>query len=258
MTTEAIHKNRFLTPSRAIDKERLSAWELAETRICSCQKCLRLLTWHQQISAMRSAVHSSQAIWNRPVPGFGDPFARLMVVGLSPTVNGSNRTGRLFTGDGAGEFLFSAMYRAGFANQPHSISFADQITVSDVYLTSICRCVAPKNRPYLSEIDTCQSFLETEIRLLDQLQGVIALGRAAFDRLLAIYRAKGTDIPAIKFRHGALYYPNPALPWILCSYHPSRQNTQTGRLKETSFDSIWQQARQLLDHPTAPIENEIH
>ncbi len=235
-----------------MDESRLSAWELTQVRICSCQKCPRLVDWHQHIHTALSAVHSSQPLWNKPVPGFGDPFARLLVIGLSPTVNGSNRTGRLFTGDGAGEFLFSAMYRAGFANQPHSTSFTDQIEVSDVYLTSICRCVAPKNRPFLSEIDTCQAFLEAEIRLLEHLKGVIVLGRFAFDRLLVIYRAWGANIPSLKFQHGALFYPSPGLPWILCSYHPSRQNTQTGRLKETTFDAIWQQARQLLDHPSTP------
>lgn len=252
MTTDSIHKNRFLTPSRPMEKGRLSAWELTQVRICSCQKCPRLVNWHQQIDTVRSAVNSSHSFWNKPVPGFGDPFARLLVIGLSPTVNGSNRTGRLFTGDSAGEFLFSAMHRAGFANQPHSVSFADQIEVSDVYITSICRCVAPKNRPFLSEIDTCQPFLEAETHLLDQLKGVIVLGRFAFDRLLVVYRAWGMDIPPLKFKHGALFYPDPSLPWILCSYHPSRQNTQTGRLKETTFDAIWQRARQLLDHPSTP------
>lgn len=253
MTTDLIHKNRFLTPSHPMDKDRLSAWELAQVRICSCERCPRLVDWHRQIQTVRSAVYTSQSIWNRPVPGFGDPFARLLVIGLSPTVNGSNRTGRLFTGDGAGEFLFSAMYRAGFATQSHSVSFSDQIEVSDVYISSICRCVAPKNRPYLSEIDACQVFLESEIRLLNQLEGVIALGHFAFDRLLEIYRAWGSDIPHLKFQHGALYHPSPNLPWILCSYHPSRQNTQTGRLTQTTFDAIWQQARQLLDQPATTV-----
>ncbi len=246
MATPFLHKNRFLTPSRPMDKTRLSAWELNQVRICSCEKCPRLVERHRQIQEEQAVIYASQPIWNRPVPGFGDPFARLMVLGLSPTMNGSNRTGRLFTGDGAGEFLFSAMYRAGFSTQPHSTSFTDQIEVSNVYLTSICRCVAPKNRPYLSEIDSCQLFLETEIRLLDHLEGVIALGRVAFERLLAIYRAWGTEIPDLKFQHGAVFYPSPNLPWILCSYHPSRQNTQTGRLVQTSFDHIWEKARLLL------------
>lgn len=252
MTTEGVHKNRFLTPSRPLEPAGLSAWELTQVRICSCVKCPRLVDWRQKVSAARLASHAPQYEWNRPVPGFGDPFARLLVVGLAPTINGSNRTGRLFTGDGAGEYLFSAMYRAGFANRPHSTSFSDQIEVSDAYVTSICRCVAPQNRPYLSEIDTCQVFLEAEIRLLGQLKGVMALGHFAFDRMLTIYRQQGVDIPALKFKHGAVFQPTPALPWILCSYHPSDQNTQTGRLQQNGFDTVWQLARRLLDSPTDP------
>ena len=246
MTMQKLHKNRFLTPTQPIDNQRLSAWELNQVRICSCEKCPRLVNWRTQSQKNQLGVLGSQPVWNRPVPGFGDPFARLLVLGLSPTLNGSNRTGRLFTGDGAGEFLFSAMHRAGFSNQPHSISFADQIEVSDVYITSICRCAAPKNRPYLSEVDSCQIFLETEIRLLDRLEGVIALGHSAFDRILTIYRVWGTEIPDLKFQHGAMFFPSPNLPWILCSYHPSSQNTQTGRLIQKSFDDIWAKARLFL------------
>jgi uracil-DNA glycosylase family 4 len=246
MTIESVHKNRFLTPSQPMEKGLLSTWELNQVRICSCERCPRLVAMHRQIQSSRSAVYASQSFWNRPVPGFGDPFARILVIGLAPTVSGSNRTGRLFTGDSAGDFLFSAMYRAGFSNQPHSRSFADEIVLKDVYLSSIVRCVAPKNRPYLSEIDTCQIFLESEIRLLKGLQGVIVLGHFAFDRLLTIYRAWGTEIPHLKFEHGAMFYPSPNLPWILCSYHPSRQNTQTGRLKQTTFDMIWEKARLAL------------
>lgn len=181
------------------------------------------------------------------MPGFGDPFARLLVIGLSPTVSGSNRTGRIFTGDISADLLFSNLHRAGFANHPTSREFGDGNLLTDVYISSIGRCAAPHNRPLLAELDACQAFLHEELKLLDRLQGIITLGHSAFDRMLTVLRARGADIPPIKFAHGLLLQPGHGFPWILCSYHPSPKNTQIDHLNRERLDAIWQTSRRLLD-----------
>jgi uracil-DNA glycosylase len=248
MNPDILHTNRFLTPSQSLERTGLSAWEVHQVRICACQRCPRLVAYRERID--QHTIHNgrSRPIWNKPVPGFGDPFARLMVIGLSPSISGSNRTGRIFSGDASGNLLFSNLHRAGFANHPYSREFGDGNVLTDVYISSIGRCAAPKNRPLLAELDACQLFIREELKLLDRLQGVITLGHSAFDRLLTIFRAGGADIPAVKFEHGLLLQPGQGLPWILCSYHPSPKNTQIDHLNRERLDAIWQTARQLLDH----------
>lgn len=216
--------------------------------LLDCRRCPRLVAWREQVARQKRRAYRDQEYWGRPVPGFGDPRARVLVVGLAPGAHGSNRTGRMFTGDASGDFLYPALYRAGFASQPHAIHRADGLTLTDLYITAICRCVPPGNRPTPIEMDNCQPYLEGEIALL-QPAVIVTLGRIAFERVVRLCGASRTRPP---FAHGALLeLPPSALlsrsAFLLCSYHPSRQNTQTGRLTAAMFDVIWQQARQLTE-----------
>jgi len=185
--------------------------------------------------------------WGRPVPGFGDPQARLLIVGLAPGAHGSNRTGRMFTGDASGDFLYPALHRAGFASQSDSTRLGDGLELRDAFITAVCRCAPPDNKPTPAEMQTCQPFLRAEVQLLTRLQGIVALGAIGFNGILAAYRQLGHPIPPLAFGHGVFYPLGPGLPWLIGSYHPSRQNTQTGRLTATMFDAIWQSVRQHLD-----------
>jgi uracil-DNA glycosylase family 4 len=180
------------------------------------------------------------------VPGLGDPEARVLVVGLAPGAHGANRTGRLFTGDGSGSFLFRALHRAGFASQPAALHREDGLKLFDLYISAVCRCAPPGNKPTQEEIDACLPYLAQEMPLLVNLQGIVALGKIAFDNTLRLYRQKGLAIPRLHFAHGAVYSLGDGLPWLAASYHPSRQNTQTGRLTEAMFDEIWAKVRELL------------
>ena len=172
----------------------------------------------------------------------------VLIVGLAPGAHGSNRTGRMFTGDASGVFLYRALQRAGFANQPHSEDPNDGLTLTDVYITAVCRCAPPDNKPTREEQINCQPYLLAELALLDHLEGIVALGRIALDGILATYRAKGLATPKIDFGHNRLFEPGGELPWLVTSYHPSRQNTQTGRLTEADFDAVWTRVRGLLDN----------
>lgn len=194
----------------------------------------------------KKRAYQDQTYWGKPVPGFGDRDARVLVVGLAPGAHGSNRTGRNFTGDASGDFLFPALYRAGFANRPTAVSLDDGLELRDMYIVAVCRCVPPDNKPTPQELATCRPYLEEEIGLFPHLQGFVALGRIAFDWLLAWYRARGVAVSDLAFEHARLHRPAETLPWLLASYHPSRQNTQTGRLTETMFDQVWDTARRTL------------
>lgn len=217
-----------------------------QQEIISCRKCLRLVEWREEVGRTKRRAYSDWDYWGKPVPGFGDPQARLLILGLAPGAHGSNRTGRMFTGDGSGNFLFPALYRAGFANQPDSTHRDDGLELRDCWLTASGRCAPPGNKPTLEELNHCQPWLEREMSLLPALQGVVLLGKIAFDSLLRLPGYSGMPKREIMFSHGAFYQLSDKLPWILCSYHPSLQNTQTGRLKVKMFDQIWQHARQQL------------
>ncbi|MGC8857042.1 MAG: uracil-DNA glycosylase, partial [Anaerolineae bacterium] len=180
--------------------------------------------------------------WGRPVPGFGDPAARLLVVGLAPGAHGSNRTGRMFTGDASGDFLYPALYRAGFASQPRATSRDDGLTLRGLYITAVCRCAPPANKPAPEELNNCQPFLEGEIEILKP-KVIVVLGRIAFERVLRIYSVRPSNF---KFEHGAFFKLDGG-PWVLCSYHPSQQNTATGKLTAAMFDQIWKKAQALLE-----------
>jgi uracil-DNA glycosylase family 4 len=217
-----------------------------EDEITACRLCPRLVAWREQTAAEKRRAYRDQEYWGKPVPGFGDPKARILVVGLAPGAHGSNRTGRMFTGDASGEFLYRALYECGFASKPSSEHRADDLTLKDLFITAVCRCVPPDNKPTPQEIRTCMPYLEREAALL-AIEGIVALGKIAFDQILRMPGVSvSADEPAPVFAHGAFSPRTPTHPWILSSYHPSRQNTQTGRLTAEMFQRIWQMAREQL------------
>jgi uracil-DNA glycosylase family 4 len=210
--------------------------------IIACRKCPRLVEWREEVARIKRKAYRDQEYWGKPVPGFGDPHARVLVVGLAPGAHGSNRTGRMFTGDASGNLLYSALRRVGFSNRPVATSLDDGLTLSDLYITAAGRCAPPDNKPTPGELTTCQPYLEREIEILNP-KVIVVLGRIAFERVLRIYSARNS---AWKFTHGAAYRLD-AGPWLVCSYHPSQQNTLTGKLTVEMFDAVWAKARSLLE-----------
>jgi len=207
--------------------------------ITTCNLCPRLRDHCQHIAVVKRRAYQTETYWGRPVPGFGDPAARLLILGLAPGAHGANRTGRVFTGDRSGDFLFRALHETGFANQPTSTHRADGLTLHDAWISASVRCAPPDNKPNPDEIRTCQPYLERELGLLQNLQGVLVLGRLAFDVYTRIAALRGLD-----FGHGVLH--STPSPWLLCSYHPSQQNTSTGRLTREMLHEVFAQARQRL------------
>lgn len=210
--------------------------------IVACRACPRLVAWREEVARVKRKAYRDHDYWGKPVPGFGDPQARVLVVGLAPGAHGSNRTGRQFTGDASGDFLFPALHRAGFASQPQAESRSDGLTLKDMYITASGRCAPPDNRPTPEELNTCQPFLERELALL-RPRVIVCLGRIAFERILKIYSVRAS---AWKFAHGAVFQLAHGTQ-VLCSYHPSQQNTSTGKLTAAMFDAIWRKARELLE-----------
>ena len=218
-----------------------SKLEKLNEEIIQCRKCARLVAWREEVAQVKRKAYIDQEYWGKPVPGFGDPNARVVSVGLAPGAHGSNRTGRNFTGDASGGFLYPALYRAGFANQPTATHRGDGLALKDLYLTASGRSAPPVNKPTPAELDNCQPFLERELEILKP-QVIVCLGSIAFARVMRIYSIRN---PAWKFGHGALYQMENG-PYVLCSYHPSQQNTQTGRLTPAMFDEVWTKAKLLL------------
>ena len=216
-----------------------------EQRIIACRRCPRLVAWREEVAHTKRKAYQDQVYWGKPVPGFGDPQAKIMIVGLAPGAHGSNRTGRMFTGDASGDFLYPALHRAGFANQPHADHDGDGLVLQGAFITAICRCVPPQNRPKVSEIKTCLPWLAAEIDLLPRLQGFVALGRIAFEGILRMYKTRDNHLGKLAFGHNAFYQLGEGLPWLLASYHPSQQNTLTGRLTQEMFDAIWDSVNEL-------------
>jgi uracil-DNA glycosylase len=214
--------------------------------LIDCRRCPRLVEWREEVARTKRRAYRGWEYWGRPVPGFGDPNARLLIVGLAPAAHGGNRTGRVFTGDSSGDFLFGALFRSGFANQPEARHRDDGLALRDAYVAAACRCAPPDNKPTRDEMDRCRPYLLAELRLLKNLQGIVALGRIGFETVLTAFRAQGSERTHPLFGHGALNNLGDGLPWLLASYHPSQQNTQTGRLTQAMFDSVWQKARELL------------
>lgn len=219
--------------------------------IVSCRKCPRLVAYREEVAHKKRRAFRDCEYWGKPVPGFGDPMARFLIVGLAPAAHGANRTGRMFTGDRSGEWLYRALYKQGFANQPYSVSIDDGLLLKDVYITAVVRCAPPKNRPTPSEIKNCLPYLKYEIEILKNLKVFLALGRIAFDGLKRVLVEKGfiTTARKLKFGHGALYKlkGKEATGYLKVSYHPSQQNTQTGRLTEEMFDSVFEDVKRILE-----------
>lgn len=202
--------------------------------LVNCRRCKRLVEWREKVAHEKRRAYREWTYWGRPVPGFGDRHARVFVVGLAPGAHGSNRTGRQFTGDASGDFLYSALHRTGFASQPNSVSRDDGMILNDLYTAPVCRCVPPDNKPTQQEILNCQPYLKTEFDLI-QPKILVVLGRIAFNCILRMFSVKNNSL---SFFHNAIYeLPDGKI--LICSYHPSRQNTQTGRLTTTMFDRVW-------------------
>ena len=201
----------------------------------------------EDVARAKVARFREWAYWGRPVPGFGDPRARVLVVGLAPAAHGGNRTGRVFTGDESGNWLYAALHRAGFANQPTSVARDDGLRLDDAFVTAVARCAPPDNRPTPEEIATCRRHLLAELAALDRVCVVVALGQIAHAGFLAAARLRGVAVPrpAPRFAHGAEHALAPGLA-LLCSYHPSQQNTFTGRLTRAMLDAVFSRARALL------------
>ncbi len=223
--------------------ERLAA------RVVNCRACPRLVAYREEVARKKRAAFKDQEYWGRPVPGFGDPGARLLILGLAPAAHGANRTGRMFTGDGprgAGDFLMAALHRAGLASLPYARARDDGLELFGVYLSAVVRCAPPGNRPTRQEIENCLPFLVEELRILGELKAVLALGRIAFSGYLRALELMGVTLPRPRprFSHGAAYELGEGMPVLIASYHPSRQNTQTGRLTQEMFDRVVRLAKE--------------
>jgi uracil-DNA glycosylase family 4 len=212
-----------------------------EAAVTACRACPRLVAWREQVAAEKRAAFADWDYWGRPVPGFGDPDARLLVLGLAPAAHGGNRTGRIFTGDRSGDWIFAALHRAGYANQPTSVHADDGLALTDCFISAPVRCAPPGNRPTPRERDTCQPWLEQEVALLPHLRVVLALGGFAWDSALRVF-APGLR-PKPRFGHGA--EAGAGRVTVVASYHVSQQNTFTGKLTEPMLDDVIVRARAL-------------
>jgi uracil-DNA glycosylase family 4 len=203
--------------------------------------------YRQSVAQKKKRLYQDWVYWGKPVPAFGDFHGRILVVGLAPGPHGSNRTGRMFTGDSSGRFLYRALHKAGFANQPTSDHTGDGLALTGLVISAACRCAPPDNKPKPDEIANCAEFLKAELRTLRHLEVIVALGKIGFDQALRMLRELGKDIPRLNFGHGVVYPTWEGGPWLVASYHPSQQNTQTGRLTEAMFDEVWARVRGLLE-----------
>ena len=210
-----------------------------------CRRCPRLIEHCQAIARQKRRAYLDWDYWGKPVPSFGDPAARVLIIGLAPGAHGSNRTGRMFSGDGSGYFPYRVLHQTGFASQPTAVSRDDGLQLKDLYITAAVRCAPPGNKPAREEFDNCRPYLERELELLARVQVVVTLGKLAHDAYLGILLARGaigrrSEYP---FRHGASYKLPGNLPLLMASYHPSQQNTQTGKLTEAMLRKVFQEAR---------------
>ena len=255
-----------MEPISAANQRHSPAEQLADAHhaIVSCERCPRLRTYCARIAAEKKRAYREDTYWGRPVPGFGDPAARLLLLGLAPAAHGANRTGRIFTGDGtggSGDFLMAALHRTGFANLSTSTHVDDGLQLTDAYVAAAVRCAPPDNKPLPDEITRCLDHLDSEVRALPNIQVVVALGKIAFDAWLQLLRRRGIAItPRPQFAHGAvvpcrpkasaadhrLPTTNHQLPTLMGCYHPSRQNTNTGKLTAPMMVEVFRKARRML------------
>ncbi|MCW3015437.1 MAG: uracil-DNA glycosylase [Solirubrobacterales bacterium] len=228
-----------------------------EAQVVGCRACPRLVAWREEVAAVKRRAFADEEYWGRPIPGFGDPAARVLILGLAPAAHGANRTGRVFTGDRSGDFLFAALHRTGFANQSTSVHSGDGLALRDAWITAAVRCAPPANRPTPAERDTCLPFSVRELELLPDVGLIVCLGAFAWDAALRLRGAAGAPRPAgagrPRFAHDALFADGDWLPMLGC-FHPSQQNTFTGRLTVSMIDGVLLHARALtgLRSPAAP------
>jgi uracil-DNA glycosylase family 4 len=216
--------------------------------IVSCERCPRLRHYCRRIAREKKRAHRDDTYWGRPVPGFGDPQARLLLVGLAPAAHGANRTGRVFTGDGSGDFLMSALHRTGFANIGTSRQVDDGLRLTDAYILSAVRCAPPDNKPLPEEITRCLEHLDAELAHLPQVRVVVALGKIGFDAWLQLMKGRGVKpSPRPQFGHGVAADLGHGLPLLMGCYHPSRQNTNTGKLTAPMMEAVFRKARRLIE-----------
>jgi uracil-DNA glycosylase family 4 len=237
-----------VNPRRAAGLRRAEL-DALEAEITKCRRCPRLVAWREQVAREKRASFAEWDYWGRPLPGFGDPGARIFALGLAPAAHGGNRTGRVFTGDRSGDWLFAAMYRAGLANQPTSVSRDDGLRLHDAWVAAAVRCAPPANRPTPEERDNCLPWTERELALLPRVRVIVCLGAFAWDAGLRVRAALGDPAPRPRprFGHGA---EAPGERWTLLGcFHPSQQNTFTGRLTEAMLDAVFVRARELAESP---------
>jgi uracil-DNA glycosylase len=246
----------FVTSRRADRIEKLSDLAVLGSVVVECERCPRLRAHCRRVARERKREFQEWEYWGRPVPGFGDPRARLLVVGLAPAAHGGNRTGRVFTGDSSGDWLYEALHRFGFASQPTSVSRDDGLELTDCYVAAAARCAPPKNKPTPREFANCRPYLEAEIRLLRRVRVVLVLGRMAFENFLeaAACLDGPRPLPAPRFAHGAeATLPDGRI--LICSFHPSRRNTNTGLLTRPMWHGIFRRARELVGSAPARIRH---
>ena len=226
--------------------------ETINQAVVDCTDCPRLIAYCREVARTKKRAYHDDDYWGKPVPGFGDPAARLLIVGLAPAAHGANRTGRMFTGDGtdgmgSADFLARVLHRFGIASQPTSRQRGDGLTLQDAYLSAIVRCAPPANRPTREEIANCAQHLQREMEALSNVRAILALGKLAFDQVLRAFGERGVAVPRPrpKFGHSVVVHLGDDLPVLVGSYHPSRQNTQTGRLTESMFGNVIELAQML-------------
>ena len=224
-----------------------SEWEGLNQEVVACRRCPRLVEWREQVAREKRKAYRDWDYWGRPLTGFGDRSAGLLILGLAPAAHGGNRTGRMFTGDGSADTLIQALFQAGFASQPTSVHRQDGLELRRAFMTAVARCAPPGNRPTPQELADCRPFLERELQLLEGIRVVLALGQVAFRGYLQLLKQRGTDVRGLAFGHAVTYHFPAPLPWLVASYHPSRQNTQTGRLTPLMMAEVLDRVRELLD-----------
>jgi len=242
--------SKILQPAKLITGLQGSPLNLAilQEQVVECRRCPRLIDHCRQVAERKRRAFADWEYWGRPVPSFGDPKARVLIIGLAPGAHGSNRTGRMFTGDGSGEFLYAVLHQTGFASQPTAVSREDGLGLTDLYITAAVRCAPPGNKPSAEEFANCRPYLERELELLANVRIVVSLGKLAHDAYLGILHSRGairvlSDYP---FGHNRRHQLPDGLPLLISSYHPSRQNTQTGRLTAAMFRRVFQAVRRAL------------
>jgi len=220
--------------------------------VVTCTACPRLVAWREGVAAAPPKRYRGEDYWARPLPGFGDPAAAIVVVGLAPAANGANRTGRMFTGDRSGDWLYGAMHRAGLANQPTSVHAADGLRLEGAYVSAVVRCAPPDNKPAPAERDECIPYLVRELGLLSGARVIVCLGSFAWDGALRVLRARGEVAPRPKPRFGHLAEASVGPYALLGSYHPSQQNTFTGKLTVEMLDAVFERAKELASPTSVP------